>query len=93
MLADDRKEEMKEVCSLAIHSEKVMKTLNKAFEEHVTKVGFDAIEKCAAEAVKVSSTFIRFPQCSAVHRVLYFVYFINIFVFCFCFNYRIRNCL
>lgn len=84
MLADDRKEEMKEVCSLAIHSEKVMKTLNKAFEEHVTKVGFDAIEKCAAEAVKVSSTFI---------RVLYFVYFINIFVFCFCFNYRIRNCL
>lgn len=90
MLADDRKEEMKEVCSIAIHSEKVMKTLNKAFEEHVTKVGFDAIEKCAAEAVKVSSIFIRLPlQCCAV----FVVFCINIFVFCLCFNYRIRICL
>lgn len=83
MLADDRKEEMKEVCSLAIHSEKVMKTLNKAFEEHVTKVGFDAIEKCAAEAVKVSSTFIRFPlQCSApcVVFCIFYQYFCILFL-------------
>lgn len=48
---------MELICSLAVHSETVIKRLNKIFEEYVLQQGLDEIEKCANETIKV-----RIPQ-------------------------------
>lgn len=53
-LTADKKEEMELICSLAVHSETVIKRLNKIFEDYVLQQGLDEIEKCANETIKVS---------------------------------------
>lgn len=54
MLQNDRDDDLKQTCALAILSEQVLQRLNKTFEEHCTRIGFETIEKCAVEAAKVN---------------------------------------
>lgn len=51
MLENDREDNLKKICALAILSDQVIHMLNKIFEDYCTKIGSDINEKFAAQEV------------------------------------------
>lgn len=62
MLEQDKTDDMALMYILVVKSTLVLERMNEIFEEHVTKVGFNKIQNCADEAVKVSIHKISFLQ-------------------------------